>query len=326
MSKPDESALKRDYCAGVLSIQKVADKHSVAKSTLSDMAKKFGWQRPKKPSKNSVQNTSGRSDGRMDGREISRQKNSEKIPSTLSIAGSTFDPAEFGISEQLGLFAEYVAAGKKLTEAYRLAGYKGEGGTANSNASRMLRNARVSRAVRWLRDRRQQRLALTETEIIHQLSSIASMDPNDISQLRRVNCRYCWGDDHHYQWRDIDEHQKACKIALKDEKPPPGMAGGIGFVESAVPNEDCPRCGGEGTMQTFWADTTMLDGPARWGYLGVKETMNGLEIKMASPEAARRELLRLLLASKQNTPPLDTSMNIDEFRQARKEMLDDDDC
>ncbi|EAA9298194.1 terminase small subunit, partial [Salmonella enterica subsp. enterica] len=49
MSRPDENALKSDYCAGVLSIQKVADKHGVRKSTLIDKAKKNQWVREKNP-------------------------------------------------------------------------------------------------------------------------------------------------------------------------------------------------------------------------------------------------------------------------------------
>ncbi|WP_318843281.1 helix-turn-helix domain-containing protein [Pectobacterium quasiaquaticum] len=51
MAKPDMESIKRDYCAGELSIQKVADKHGVAKSTLIDMAKKSKWVRQKKPTK-----------------------------------------------------------------------------------------------------------------------------------------------------------------------------------------------------------------------------------------------------------------------------------
>ncbi|MGQ7147668.1 terminase small subunit, partial [Escherichia sp. SS-MK2] len=58
----------------------------------------------------------------------------------------SFCPDEFGISDQQAKFAMLVAQGKKPTEAYRLAGYEGQGATANSNASRMLRNARVFRA------------------------------------------------------------------------------------------------------------------------------------------------------------------------------------
>ncbi|GDE54267.1 hypothetical protein HmCmsJML284_01074 [Escherichia coli] len=57
----------------------------------------------------------------------------------------SFCPDEFGISDQQAKFAMLVAQGKKPTEAYRLAGYEGQGATANSNASRMLKCQGFSR-------------------------------------------------------------------------------------------------------------------------------------------------------------------------------------
>ncbi|EAQ4377948.1 terminase small subunit [Salmonella enterica] len=307
MSRPDESSLKSDYCAGVLSIQKVAVKHNIAKSTLIDMAKKYQWVREKNPTKKSDQNENGRTDGREKKYlKNSDEKNPGNFPSDNRYSDSdyTFNPDDFGISEHQGVFAEYVAAGKSLAEAYRLAGYQGEGNTIYVNASRLLRNAKVYRAIRWLRDRRQRRLALTEEEIIHQLSAIASADPNEISHIRRVNCRYCWGKKHQYQWRDMDEYHAAREKALDGEMP---EYGGIGFFDSAVPNPECPRCGGEGIPDLYFADTTMIDGPARWLVAGVRQTMNGIEVKITSQEAARRELLRILerrLASKPEEPQI----------------------
>ncbi|TNV23075.1 terminase small subunit [Buttiauxella sp. B2] len=209
-------------------------------------------------------------------------------------------PDELGLSERHRVFAEYIAEGKALVEAYRLAGYQGEGATAHSNASRMLRNARVSCAVRFLRDQRQRRLSLTENEIIHQLSSIASADPNQLVQYRRLNCRYCWGERHLYFWRDIEEFDKAAEKASEDGKHEPEY-GGIGFVGTAYPNPECPKCNGEGEAQLFVADTTQLDGPARWLYAGIKQTQHGTEMRMANQEAARRDLLKLLEAKKSGT-------------------------
>ncbi|EIN7571576.1 terminase small subunit [Salmonella enterica] len=307
MSRPDESSLKSDYCAGVLSIQKVAVKHNIAKSTLIDMAKKYQWVREKNPTKKSDQNENGRTGGREKKYlKNSDEKNPGNFPSDNRYSDSdyTFNPDDFGISEQQGVFAEYVAAGKSLAEAYRLAGYQGERNTIYVNASRLLRNAKVYRAISWLRDKRQRRLALTEEEIIHQLSAIASADPSEISHIRRVNCRYCWGKKHQYQWRDMDEYHAAREKALDGEMP---EYGGIGFFDSAVPNPECPRCGGEGIPDLYFADTTMIDGPARWLVAGVRQTMNGIEVKITSQEAARRELLRILerrLASKPEEPQI----------------------
>ncbi|MHA1067137.1 terminase small subunit [Enterobacter ludwigii] len=178
-----------------------------------------------------------------------------------------FNPSDFGLSGQQRKFAEAVSEGKSFIEAYSIADYKSEGKSAYVIASQLRRNPKVARAIRWLRDSRQKRLALTALEIIHQLSSIASVDANAFSQIRRVNCRYCWGDDHRYQWRNIEEQLQAERRADADNKPPPDVSGGVGFVSVTIPNDECPRCHGEGVMETFYADTMRLDGPERRAYL-----------------------------------------------------------
>lgn len=113
----------------------------------------------------------------------------------------SFCPDEFGISDQQAKFAMLVAQGKKPTEAYRLAGYEGQGATANSNASRMLRNARVFRAISYFRNQYQKRYTADLDLLVSQLMAIVLADPNQLAQFRRVNCRYCWGENHLYHHR-----------------------------------------------------------------------------------------------------------------------------
>lgn len=80
-------------------------------------------------------------------------------------------------------------------EKYRLAGYEGQGATANSNASRMLRNARVYRAISYFRNQYQKRYTADLDLLVSQLMAIVQADPNQLAQFRRVNCRYCWGEN-----------------------------------------------------------------------------------------------------------------------------------
>ncbi|NIG76771.1 terminase small subunit [Klebsiella sp. Ap-873] len=202
----------------------------------------------------------------------------------------------FNLSDQQMLFAQHVVDGKTRVDAYRLAGYLGEGATAYSNASRLLRNARVSRYVHHLRNERQKRYAVELDDVIAQLTAIINADPNEIAQYRRVNCRYCWGDGHKYQWRDFDEQLTAEKVAEKDNKPPPDLSGGIGFVDNFDPNPECPRCNGEGKGEAFFADTRDVEGDARYLLQGVKLGKFGIEINTADKDAARRELAKLLVA------------------------------
>ncbi|MBK2607432.1 terminase small subunit [Raoultella ornithinolytica] len=204
-------------------------------------------------------------------------------------------PDDFGISDQQAKFAEHVVNGESRTEAYRRSGYTGEGAVAWAAASRLLRNVKVSRYVHHLRNERQKRYAAELDDVIGQLTAIINADPNEISQYRRVNCRYCWGSDHKYQWRDIAEQLSAERKAESDGAAPPDTSGGIGFVDNADPNPECPRCNGEGVGEPFFADTRDLEGDARYLLQGVKLGKFGIEILTADKDSARKELARLIL-------------------------------
>ncbi|ELS8133783.1 terminase small subunit [Escherichia coli] len=236
----------------------------------------------------------------------------------------SFCPDEFCISDQQAKFAMLVAQGKKPTEAYRLAGYEGKGATANSNASRMFRNARVYRAISYFRNQYQKRYTADLDLLVSQLMAIVQADPNQLAQFRRVNCRYCWGENHLYQWRDIEEFDKAAEKASKDGKAAPEY-GGLGFVDNAIPNHDCPKCCGEGRGEIHIADTTLLDGDARLLYAGAKYGKFGVEILMEDKSAARRELLKYLTTVKKPLPEnKEGSANRDlddEWKRLRNEKL-----
>lgn len=327
MSRPDENALKSDYCAGVLSIKMVADKHGIAKSTLIDMAKRHQWVRQKKPPKKSVQNENGRMVGRTTERENPHPKTSgDNVLNSPSGQNEEehFNPDEFGISDQQAKFAMLVAQGKNLIEAYRLAGYEGTGNVASAAASRLLRNVKVYRAISWFRNQYQKRYTADLDLLVGQLMSIVQADPNELTQFRRVNCRYCWGENHLYQWRDIEEFDKAAEKASKDGKLAPEY-GGLGFVDNAIPNPDCPKCCGEGRGEIHIADTTLLDGDARLLYAGAKYGKFGVEILMEDKGAARRELLKYLATVKKPLPEnSEGSANTDlddEWKRLRNEKL-----
>lgn len=205
------------------------------------------------------------------------------------------EPDDFGLSDQQMIFAQHVVEGKTRVEAYRLAGYTGKGNAAYVTASQLLRNPKVSRYVHHLRNERQRRYAAELDDVIGQLTAIINADPNEISQYRRVNCRYCWGSDHKYQWRDIAEQLSAERKAESDGTAPPDTSGGIGFVDNADPNPECPRCNGEGVGEPFFADTRDLEGDARYLLQGVKLGKFGIEILTADKDSARKELARLIL-------------------------------
>ncbi|CGA89087.1 terminase small subunit [Salmonella enterica] len=238
-----------------------------------------------------------KSSGCNDARTSKNGSKNTSFSLLLGDADIPFIPDEFGISDQQAKFAMLVAQGKKLVEAYRLAGYESEGNAAYVTASQLLRNPKVYRAISYFRNQYQKRYTADLDLLVSQLMAIVQADPNQLAQFRRVNCRYCWGENHLYQWRDIAEFDKAAAQASRDGKPEPEY-GGLGFVDNAIPNPDCPKCCGEGTGQLYMADTTLLDGDARQLYAGAKLGKFGVEILLEDKAAARRELIKLIMATK----------------------------
>lgn len=332
MSKPEDSGLERDYCAGVLTLRKLAEMYGLTEGAIRKRAIKNGWVRNKPEGtqkstqvrKTGTQKKTVCTTEKKPAAEIKKNAEPEPEPRQEIL----FDPAEFGLNQQQGIFAEQVAMGKSRIDAYRQAGYSCEGDTAYAAASRLYRNVKVAKAVRYLRDKFQQRYSAEIDEIIHQLVSITRANPNDLSQYRRVNCRHCWGEHHLYQWRDIAEFDRAAAAAAKDGKKDPEY-GGLGFCDTADPNPDCPKCFGEGSGHVFIPDTRDLEGDARWLYTGVKQTKFGIEVQAASQEAARRDLIKLLeiRASRKNGDPVvgddpheDADLTDEQLHEALEEL------
>lgn len=249
--------------------------------------------------------------------------------------GIALEPTEFGLTKKEAEFVYHFLKTGNRVEAYRLAKYEGQGNTAYVGASRLYRKDKISKAIRVMGNRVRERYTAEMDEIVDQLVSITRADPNALTQYRRVNCRFCWGEDHRYQWRDDAEYDRAERKAAADSKPPPDN-GGIGFVSNMDPNPDCPRCNGEGEGEIKVADTRDLAGDEQTYFLGVKETKFGLEVITESKQAARAQLLKILDARKskstdpdgggQSTPDGSPAMTKEEYKQVRQEMLDEDDC
>ncbi|WP_281083917.1 terminase small subunit [Klebsiella quasivariicola] len=303
MSKPDWGELQRrfqsahaksgispkEWCESQ-GLNYATARRYIKKATAQN-AQKTAQKKSAQNAKKTAQKIPSENKKNLSEKKIKKEKKEKNI---FSVEEKISDESsEFGLSAQQAIFAENVAAGKSRIDAYRLAGYQGEGNAAYVTASKLLRNPKVARYVRHLRDKFQERQSATIDDLIHQLSAIANADPNELSQYRRVNCRYCWGEHHLYQWRDIAEFDRASAAAAKDGRSPPEY-GGLGFVDSADPHPECPKCGGEGRGDVFINDTRDIDGNARWLFAGVKQTKFGTEILTASQDSARRELARLL--------------------------------
>ncbi|WP_324028594.1 terminase small subunit [Pantoea sp. JZ2] len=190
------------------------------------------------------------------------------------------------LSDKEKLFVSYYLECRNKYEAYRKAGYTGGG----RNARMLYRKPSVARAINQGIEQLTEQAILNAQDILRHWHEIAIADPGEISQMRRVCCRYCWGFDNRYQWIDETEYDKAASKAANDSKPPPDQSGGFGFVANDDPNPDCPKCAGEGIEDVFLADTRDLVGPARRLIAGVKKTKFGIEVMTRDQDAALKNL------------------------------------
>lgn len=169
------------------------------------------------------------------------------------------------------------------TQAAIRAGYSAK--TAYSIGIENLRKPEIQKAIQEARTKLSSRTEITQDMVLERLWAQATANPNELIQYRKVNCRYCWGQDHYYQWT-AGEYHRALTGAKANKKPKPDCDGGFGFDKTRPPHPDCPECKGEGTGDVFIADTSKLSGSALLLYAGVKITRDGLQVLMHDQQNA----------------------------------------
>lgn len=191
---------------------------------------------------------------------------------------NTFNLRNYGLNDMQFRFVNEYLIDLNRAAAYKRAGYKGEGNTAYVNATRMLRNAKVSRAIADALAERERRTEITQDAVLKMWWDIATADVNELTEYRRLCCRHCWGFGFNYQWRDAIEFEDAVTEARVKKKKIPHDNGGYGYDNSLDPNPDCPRCNGFGIGRAHFHDTRDLTGAARRLFAGVKEGKFGVEV------------------------------------------------
>lgn len=172
------------------------------------------------------------------------------------------------------------------------AGYSPNG--AEVTASKLLTLAKVQAAVAEGRKALSARTEINQELVLKRWLQIATANPNDLIQFRRVCCRYCFGQGHEYQWVDDAEYERAIHNATINDLDPPEDTGGYGFDPTIRPHPKCPKCHGEGHGEVHANDTRELTGGALALYAGVKQTKEGFEIKMHDQAKALENIARHL--------------------------------
>lgn len=133
-------------------------------------------------------------------------------------------------------------------------------------------------------------------EVLRHVLAVATVDPNEIMEVRRGCCRHCHGTEHRYQY--VDERELKRARASFDDSLESLVEdfehGGLGYDGRKQPHPDCPQCSGEGSAYAHVKDTRFLSPAARSLFAGVKQTKDGIEVKLNSQDKSRELLLRHL--------------------------------
>ena len=184
------------------------------------------------------------------------------------------------------------------TQAAIRAGYSAK--TAQEQSSQQLSKLMVKQAVDAVMNDRIEQGIFDGDMVISRWVEISQANPNSLTQYRRVNCRYCWGEGHRYQFTpaEMEDAKQALFDAnvkrVLDELPELEWddKGGLGFVGNRDPHPECPECWGEGVGRPFFTDTRKLGRESLPLYAGVKQTKDGLEIQMHNQTDALDKLAR----------------------------------
>ncbi|MFJ3685525.1 terminase small subunit [Pseudomonas sp. NPDC090208] len=188
---------------------------------------------------------------------------------------------------------------QNATQAYLDAGYKCKSdAVAAAAASRLLKKVKEHP---YTQAKRAELFAKTEeitNRVIEKVYGAAMADPRELVEYVYKCCRYCHGIEHRYQMtpRQMDDRKEAHAEAVAEAKrekrrlPEFDELGGVGYDATRDPHENCPECHGVGIGMLVLKDTRHLSPGALALYGGVKQTKDGLEVKISD----QRPFLELL--------------------------------
>lgn len=179
------------------------------------------------------------------------------------------------------------------TQAALRSGYSPR--TAKQQGSRLLSNDDVAAAIAEAQKALSEKTGITVERVLHELWAIGTADPNELVQFRRTCCRYCWGENHLYQYTEGEMRTRREAHDTKADRSDAAAwdadglfdeGGGIGYDRRRDPHPDCPECFGEGVGEAIFKDSRKASREARSLYAGVKVTKDGMTVNLHDKVAA----------------------------------------
>lgn len=280
MAKTDWAAMQKEYLAAFISTG-ISPKEWCEEKNINYTSARRYIKKPTKTSAKTAQTAQNKN-------AQSAQKRLRKEQASKSAKLLINDE---DLNDQQKQFVIEYLKDKHATQAALRAGYSPK--SASTLGYQLLQKPHVRAAIDSQLRAAAELSLVTAADVIAQMWQLATLDANEISELRRGCCRHCWGIGHAYEWT-ADEYRLACEKAERAEKDAPDCAGGLDYLKTREPNPDCPECGGEGISRVHIHDTRELSPLARLAYAGVKQTKNGIEVLTINKEKMLENIARAL--------------------------------
>lgn len=201
--------------------------------------------------------------------------------------------------KQKRFVAEYLGD-LNATQAAIRAGYSPR--TAASMGHDLLKKPEIAAAIEAAQAERARRTEITADRVLAEAWALLIADPRELVELHVEACRHCHGKGHRYQRtagemeRDRAEHARllADSAARRGQVAAFDELGGVGFDPRKPPATDCPECFGRGVERVRLNDTRKLSPAAAALFAGVRQTREGVEVKLHSKVDAIEKLFRHL--------------------------------
>ena len=206
------------------------------------------------------------------------------------------------------------------TQAAIRAGYSKK--TASVIAAENLVKPNIQSEITKRMNARGHKASITQSMVLERLWMIATANPNELIEHRRICCRHCFGTGHAYQWKTEDEFERQSVLDGSKGIPPQTDDGGFGYDATILPHPKCPNCHGEGLGRIHARDSRSVSPAALALYAGVKQTKDGgFEVKMHDQLAALDKVAKHLgMFSDKSLSPVDEEIKKLEIQRRRAEL------
>lgn len=182
------------------------------------------------------------------------------------------------------------------------------------------------------RARRREEHQRRDEEVLEKLYDILTADLGEVIQHRRVNCRYCHGENFEYQRKNWEMERDLNNYLARGKNPEIfDKMGGDDFNENGEVNPACPNCKGHGVGKTYMHDTRYLSRKTKNAIASIKHTKTGTEVKFHDWLKAfyLYAQLRGLIIERKQVQVLDLSQmpeeQLDNLLEQSAPLLDHDD-